>query len=137
MTFIFIHVKILCFVSFSNLSTKMSIINLFDTGEYSINIEYTPKHNPRDFTYFVPIINWSACSIEIKGWHDDIYDGIDCFNMFPGDNEVSLIYMMFLINRSNGNIKISKINQIILSDGGNRYISHEKMAGVSIYGVKS
>lgn len=120
-----------------NLSTKMSIINLFDTGEYSINIEYTPKHNPRDFTYFVPIINWSACSIEIKGWHDDIYDGIDCFNMFPGDNEVSLIYMMFLINRSNGNIKISKINQIILSDGGNRYISHEKMAGVSIYGVKS
>ena len=137
MTFIFIHVKILCFVSFSNLSTKMSIINLFDTGEYSINIEYTPKHNPRDFTYFVPIINWSACSIEIKGWHDDIYDGIDCFNMFPGDNEVSLIYMMFLINRSNGNIKISKINQIILSDGGNRYISHEKMTGVAIYGVKS
>lgn len=115
----------------------MSVINLFDTGEYSINIEYTPKHNPRDFTYFVPIINWSACSIEIKGWHDDIYDGIDCFNMFPGDNEVSLIYMMFLINRSNGNIKISKINQIILSDGGNRYISHEKMTGVAIYGVKS
>ena len=98
----------------------MSTVLLLPTVKYTVGEEYTPNYDPRTITYFIPVINWSFLTVQIKGWTDNTYDLVHSHTAFFRDynDDFTVIGIDFLINRSNGKIKIANVKSIDISSNG-------------------
>lgn len=117
----------------------MSTVLLLPTVKYTVGEEYTPNYDPRTITYFIPVINWSFLTVQIKGWTDNTYDLVHSHTAFFRDynDDFTVIGIDFLINRSNGKIKIANVKSIDISSNGAYIHQIESIDGIGLHGVIS
>ena len=119
----------------SNLANKLKIVTILGINTYSTNIEYTPANKANAFTYYVPILNWRRGAVVAKQTYDSTYDAVIADIPFVDSSICVIRHATFLINKTTGAIKITKLNQANLQSDGNYIFSINTVDGIGLLGI--
>ena len=119
----------------SNLANKLKIVTILGINTYSTNIEYTPANKANAFTYYVPILNWRRGAVVAKQTYGSTYDAVIVDIPLVDDGICVIRHATFLINKTTGAIKITKLNQANLQSDGNYIFSINTVDGIGLLGI--